>query len=152
MPATITRIAYDKKAHHRKSYVRKDGVKVKATNVKAAHVPKTKIKDRGAPGKGKKVISMKDYRHLGKYGYSLKKVQERRHSALKKAAKKNGYSWAIRRLNAIATLFKNTEPKLSHKAIRDIKFMQKHKKELNAKTEISRVSTRQPGKYIKRNL
>lgn len=54
----VHRRGYVRRAHMRRSYRRKDGTLVKATKVKETRVPPTtyKITDRGAPGRGKKVI------------------------------------------------------------------------------------------------
>jgi hypothetical protein len=54
----VQRKGYHRKGYHRKAYTRKNGTKVKAANVKACYVPPSTylIKDRGAPGRGKKVL------------------------------------------------------------------------------------------------
>lgn len=65
---------------------------------------------------------------LGKYGYSdiKHKSTRARHSALAKAVKSLGPTDVIRRLNAIATLQKNTQPSLSRKMRSDQRWISKH--------------------------
>ena len=119
----ITRSGYTRKAYTRKAYTRSDGTKVKATKVPETYVPPTKITDRGAPGKGKKIIDMTDSKHLGKFGFSLHKSAQERHMSEDRAVGTNGYSWTIKRLNAVKILHKNTNPGYSQKLDSDIKYL-----------------------------
>jgi hypothetical protein len=90
---------------HRKSYVRSDGTRVKATSFK--------IKNRGKPGKGSKIFKLKKG-GLSKYGYSSKSPISIRHQALSIAISKGVPSLTLsRRIGALATLLKRTNPQLS---------------------------------------
>lgn len=110
-----------REGYKRKAYTRSDGTKVKAT-----YVPPAKITDRGAPGKGPKLIDMKDDRHLHTYGYSFGKSAADRHHALDKASKTQGSTFVIRRLNALRTLHKTTDPGIARKASEDMTYVRSH--------------------------
>jgi hypothetical protein len=84
---------------------------------------------------------MKDDRHLSASGYSLSGSAHDRHLALEKVAQKHGYPFTVRRVNAIATLLKNTKPAASGKARSDVRYLQKVRRELGAKT---------PGRKLKK--
>jgi hypothetical protein len=98
-----------REGYKRKAYTRSDGTRVKAT-----YVPPTCIKDKGKPGKGKKLFTL-EKGTLSKFGYSLDKKAEVRRKALDKAVKEIGYLPVIRKLNAVAILQKNTNPVNSRK-------------------------------------
>ena len=120
---------YVRKSYHRKAYTRKDGTRVPASDVKSSfvhHVYSTKPK----------IIPMADDRHLRKLGYSLKKDAHTRHIALEKSAAKHGYSFTVKRVNALGTLFKTTHPELSKKARSDVKYLQKYRGELGSLTTL----------------
>jgi hypothetical protein len=74
------------------------------------------------------MIPLKDYRHFRTFGYSFSKKSSDRHAALKKAAKKYGKTWTIKRLTALA----NVRPKLKKytkiidKARSDVAYVQKY--------------------------
>jgi len=123
----IERSGYTRKSHHRKGYVNSHGTRVKPTTVKKTVVPATMIKDQGKPGKGKRLIDMEDYRHLSKYGYDLSKTTSQRHSALNKAQKDNGYSWTVKRVNAVSVLQKNSNPENYSKLRSDLAYVQSHR-------------------------
>lgn len=93
----------------RKSYVLKSGKRVKSKC----------IDDKGNLGKGKKLFDL-DKNGLGKFGYDdvVNLSIRQRHIALKKALKVLKPLSVFRRLIAIATLNKNTNPKIS-KIFRD---------------------------------
>lgn len=102
-----------RKAYQRAAYKRSDGTRVKATKVPAAC-----IKDRGLPGKTKKnIIGPLKKDILGKYGYEDidEKSDLSRHRALGKAhrSKKESDLSVYRRLIALSTLNKRTNPKVS---------------------------------------
>ena len=95
----------------RKAYVRQDGTKVSAVC----------IMDRGKPGRGKKLWTVRKD-GLRKFGYSLKKSDKERQAALRRAVKgtpgkvMNGRRYSskgliILRLGAIRNYMKN-EPKM----------------------------------------
>lgn len=87
----------------REGYTRKDGV----------HVAPTLIEDRGLPGKGPKLIPKLRQGTLRRHGYDSKASKAERHAALRRAAEAEGPTVVIRKLNVVATLNKNTNPKLS---------------------------------------
>jgi len=79
--------------------------------------------------KSKKVIiKLDDKDYLKKFGYSTKLGKEDRHKVLLKAVEKYGYSSVIKRLVALRTLTKNTQPIKSNKYNNDIIGLQKWKK------------------------
>ena len=109
----IVRDAYSRKAHSRRSRSGKS-LKIKPRNVSASC-----IKDRGNPGKGPRLIPKLAKGTLGKFGYAKDKPLSVRMKALIKASKTDpgGALSVYRRLIAIATLLKNTDPE-SHKRFR----------------------------------
>lgn len=89
----------------RKSYVRSDGTRVKATSYTT--------KNRGRRGRGPKLFKLKKG-GLSRYGYDTKKPISMRHKALSKAISRGISSLTLsRRIGALATLLKRTNPKLS---------------------------------------
>ena len=89
----------------RRSYVRRDGTRVKASSFS--------IKNRGAPGRGKKLFTLKKG-GLSMYGYKPTSSVSQRHSALSYAISRGVPELTLsHRLGALATLFKRTNPKLS---------------------------------------
>lgn len=101
----------------RDAYTRKDGV----------HVPATCIQDRGLPGKGVKLFTVKKG-GLTKYGYKLDKTTTERQKALGKARKTMPYARLIRKLNAIRILHKHTNPTYSKKLKQDMDWLKKTRK------------------------
>lgn len=99
---TVHRVKYTKKKYYRKGYTRKDGTKVSGAWVQKTKVPATtfKIKDVGAPGRGKKKIVIKRKGALGVVGYSTSKSTSERRRALRRAVKKYGKDSVWRMLNA----------------------------------------------------
>jgi len=63
--------------------------------------------DLGKPGKGPKLIVIKERGALRKHGYSIKKSAAARHRALEKAIKEYGALSVFRKLKAMETLRKN---------------------------------------------
>jgi hypothetical protein len=98
----------------RKAYKTKRGVTVRSSC----------IKDRGLPGKGKRLFTLKKG-ELGKYGYSLKQDREKRRVALNKARKELSHATLVRKINALAILMKNTRPDYSRRARADVKWLGK---------------------------
>ena len=98
----------------RKAYKTKRGVTVRSSC----------IKDRGLPGKGKRLFTLKKG-ELGKYGYSLKQAREKRRVALNKARKELSHATLVRKINALAILMKNTHPDYSRRARADVKWLGK---------------------------
>lgn len=79
----------------RKGYRRSDGT----------YVPPSCIIDRGAPGKGPKVVPITHEGKLGGPGY-LKKSDRTRHGLLNKCVKKHGYRSCLGSINALGVLGK----------------------------------------------
>ena len=102
---------------HRKGYTNKRGVTVRSSC----------IKDRGLPGKGKRLFTLKKG-ELGKHGYSLKQAREKRRVALNKARKELSHATLVRKINALAILMKNTHPDYSRRARADVKWLGKTRK------------------------
>ena len=98
----------------RKAYKTKRGVTVRSSC----------IKDRGLPGKGKRLFTLKKG-ELGKYGYSLKQAREKRRVALNKARKELSHATLVRKINALSILMKNTHPDYSRRARADVKWLGK---------------------------
>ena len=76
----------------------------------------------------KVIIKLDDKDYLKKFGYSTKLGKEDRHKVLLKAVAKYGYSSVVKRLVALRTLTKNTQPIKSNKYNNDIIGLQKWKK------------------------
>ena len=109
------KIIVHRKGYHRKAYTRKDG-----THVKATYVPPStyKIKDRGAPGHGKKYFDIKKGK-LAPYSTSL--PERERHEILRKKIRRYGALSVFRALNAQVVLRKreNSKAKRIFKEDRD---------------------------------
>lgn len=105
------------------SYTKKSGTRVK---VKASCI---KEKGRRGPTRGgsvkRRVIKISHPGSLKDLGYNLSESSSKRDFALKKILKSYGFASSIRKLNAIATLFKNTEPKYYTKLQRDMNYIRK---------------------------
>ena len=76
----------------------------------------------------KVIIKLDDKDYLKKFGYSTKLGKDDRHKVLLKAVAKYGYSSVVKRLVALRTLTKNTQPIKSNKYNNDIIGLQKWKK------------------------
>ena len=81
------------------------------------------ITDRGKPGKGKRLFSLKKGA-LGKYGYKIKESPKKRHTALRKAVSSLGYSNVMKKVNALGVLMRNTEPAYAREITDDKDFIQ----------------------------
>ena len=90
----------------RKGYTTKAGTRVKSASFK--------VEDRGKPGRGEKVITIKRKGILGT-GFMSKPVVEQ-HRILKTSTQKYGEKSTQGRLQALATFNKNVNPKVSKKA------------------------------------
>ncbi len=95
----------------RKSYVRADGTRVKATSYRS--------KDLGKKGRGPKLFKLKKG-GLSKYGYSTSASVASRHLALSRAISRGVPGLTLsRRIGALATLLKRTNPMLSKRLRRN---------------------------------
>ena len=72
---------------------------------------KYRRQDLGKPGKGPKLIFIKEKGALRKHGYSVKKSEAARHRALASAIKEHGALSVYRKLNAQYVFRKNYDPK-----------------------------------------
>lgn len=99
----------------RVGYTRKDRTKVEPVC----------IKDMGKPGKGPALIKGLNKGELKKYGYeNVKNMTEKsRHTALNKAVKEYGRLSVMRKLRAVATLKKNTDPKGAKIHLKDYRYL-----------------------------
>lgn len=108
-----------RKSYTRKAYIRKNGTRVKRTRV-----PASRIKDRGLPGKGKKLFSLKKGT-LTQYGYDSTASAKSRRRSLRKAVKKYGALSISKKLNAVSVLTKRTAPGKSKTFKSDQKWVSK---------------------------
>jgi len=104
---------------------RSDGVYVKGSYVKPIC-----IKDKGAPGKGKKIINKNVHEGLmTQFGYNLEENATKRQNALKKAIKKYGSLKILKRIVYLRTLRKANKNSLNYRKLdSDVKFIQKLRK------------------------
>lgn len=92
---------------HRKSYTRSDGTRVKSSTFS--------IKNRGRKGRGPKLFKLKKG-GLSQYGYKPKSTISQRHFILSRAISKGISTLTLsKRVGALATLLKRTNPNLSKK-------------------------------------
>lgn len=124
MPRTIVRKSYVRKAHKRKAYTRKDGTRIKAAHVKKTHVPSSRIRDRGASGKGPAVLPKLE---KGEFpDYHVKDPKEKRERAIRKMINKPSKKKALKNLRALVVLRTyNKRNKYFKKLNRDVKYAQK---------------------------
>lgn len=98
----------------RKAYIKKSGTRVSAKC----------IKDRGAPGKGRKLFALRRGT-LGKYGYKTSFSDQVRHRALDRAVSGENYAAVVGKLNAVSILQRRTNPRV-YKILRsDMEYLQK---------------------------
>jgi len=69
-------------------------------------------RDIGAPGRGKKIILIREPGELTKHGYSVHKSAKARHAALAKAVREDGASKIWHRLHAQVIYRKRVQPKI----------------------------------------
>jgi len=119
------KLTVTKKGYKRKAFTAKRGkttYRVKAARVKPSRF---KIKDRGAPGRGKKRIPPLKEGKLTKLGYAMTKATTSRRNALSKDVKKRGYMKTKGSVWALVQLFKRTKPSYSKKARADFNWLVK---------------------------
>ncbi len=127
---TVKRKTYRRKAYSRKAYtIHRNGktIHIPATKVKPTYVPATtyKITDRGAPGRGKKLIRIKPGELIG-VGYSTSKPARARRIALAKAVKKYGAARVWHMLHAQVILRKRTGGTAKAIFVRDRNWVKEH--------------------------
>jgi len=106
----VRKLRIDRKAHKRRSYLRNGKI------IKGSYVDRTVYyaKDRGKPGRGKKIIKIKHPGTLGKDFF--KKSEKEQKKILGKIAETKGEKVAGGRMRAIQVLTKRTNPKVSRRA------------------------------------
>ena len=98
------KISVRRKGYTRKAFTKKDGTQVKASRVPGSTFCVT---DRGAPGKGPKVIPPLEPGKLGGPGY-LKKSATERHKILDRCVKREGYRECLGHVQALSVFGKHT--------------------------------------------
>jgi len=119
------KLTIKRKGYTRKAFTAKRGKKryrVRSATVKPGVY---KIRDLGAPGRGKKYIPRLKKGTLKEQGYSLSKSTAARRSALVKDVRKRGYGSTRGSLWALVQLFKRTKPSYSSKAKTDFNWLVK---------------------------
>jgi hypothetical protein len=99
----------------RRAYIKRNGTRV----------AEGCIKDRGLKGKGRRLFTLRRGT-LGKYGYRTKLETDKRRAALRRAVYGESYATVIRKLNAVAILQRNTNPKVYEKLRADMAWVQKN--------------------------
>lgn len=102
---------YTATAHKEEWMVHRDGVVTAHRRKKKWRVKGHYRPDKGAPGRGKKVIPPLKAGTLRQFGYGLDKPERTRHTALRRAVQDLGYATVKRKLVAIRTLRKNAPPR-----------------------------------------
>jgi hypothetical protein len=117
-----------KRRHGRKSNSkRKRPIRSKSKRKSKRRSPRKSSKrrsKRSSKRRSKNVIPPLAKGTLGKYGYSAKISTVKRRAALAKAVKAYGRNTVIRKLNAVKTLQKNKNPKVSSIFSSDMKWIQ----------------------------
>lgn len=88
-------------------------MKTKKSSRKTSVAYRQMVREGYTPGKGPKTIPKLRQGTLRRHGYDSKAPKEERHAALRRAAKAEGPTVVIRKLNVVATLNKNTNPTLA---------------------------------------
>ena len=135
----VHRKGYKKKGYYREPYTRKDGTEVSGAWVGPSEVPPStfKIEDRGAPGRGKKLIKLRKggmVSPAGEYHVTSPASQRRRilKALITKEMRESGKTRdqaelsVYRRLLAMRTLFKNTEPEYARIIDSDMEYFKQH--------------------------
>jgi hypothetical protein len=101
-----------RKAYYRKPYTRKGGTRVAGSSVDSSNF---QIRDRGAPGRGEKVVEIKHPGTLGGAGF-FDKTQKEQHAILGRVVRQKGKPAAMGTLRALQVFNKRTNPKISKEA------------------------------------
>ncbi|MBW2675914.1 MAG: hypothetical protein JRD89_21365 [Deltaproteobacteria bacterium] len=106
MSSSKRKLIVRRRGYLRRAYRRKDGTLVRATRVR----PTTyRIRDRGAPGRGRKIIEIKHPGRLTRLGYRVKAPAATRRRALEKAVKKYGKRSVLGMLHAQSVFRRRTD-------------------------------------------
>lgn len=114
----MTKLRVHKKGYHRKGFTAHRDHHV--YHVKPTTVPASsfEITDRGARGRGAKVVTIKHKGELGGHDFFSKSVHAR-HATYRKLAEKKGEKHVVGQLRAIQVFNKRVNPELSRKAYED---------------------------------
>lgn len=136
---TVHKKGYKRRGYYREPYERKDGTKVAGAWVGPSEVSSStfKIQDRGLPGRGKKLIRLTKGGMVSPAGeYHVTSPAAQRHKVLKSLITKEMRTRdktrdeaelsVYRRLLAMRTLFKNTEPKYARTINADMDYFKKY--------------------------
>jgi hypothetical protein len=136
------RLTVRKKGYTRKGYTAARGGK--KVRVSPARVPSTSftIQDRGAAGRGPKVVPPLGQGSLGGKGFFDKPAGER-HAIERKLARALGEKKVVGKLRAIQVFNKRVNPELSRKALADSKF-------IAASFEGKKIVTRAPRSKVRK--
>lgn len=105
-----------RKAYTRKSYVSRSGSRVRGVSVSSGCIPDRGYRSRLFQLKtGSMGIGPLKKGELRSFGYSADDSEEKRHKALRSASKKYSSLGVLRKLNALSTYNKRTQPE--HSAI-----------------------------------
>jgi hypothetical protein len=142
----VERAGYTRKAHKRKGFtVVRDSkrIRIPPTTVKITKVPLTafKIRDIGAVGRGKRVIKKIRKGLLKQLGYTTKKSDAERQTALRRAYRKYGGVKLFKMLQAQVVLRKRTQPKARAVFVEDRNWV-----EANLMTSAEKVSMTAPAR------
>jgi len=111
-------IKVHKKGYYRKPYTR-DGTRIKGSFVDSSDFH---MKDRGAPGKGEKVVEIKHPGTLGGAGF-FKKSETEQKAILGRVVRNKGEKAAVGTLRALQVFNKRTNPKVSKRAAELAKYV-----------------------------
>ena len=116
-----------KEGYVRNGYTRKNGTKVAQKVVKPTCIKKRGAKQKYVPPPGKKGIPPLKSGELSKHGYSKVKTltESQRRKALKSAVAEYGASMVLKKINALKTLQKRTNPETAEKFGDNLKWIRK---------------------------
>lgn len=103
----------------REGYTRRAYTKSNGTRVRATYVDAVCIEDRGNPGRGPSLIGPLEKGDLTSFGYHLSNSDRSRHIALGRVLEQDDARRVFRKLIALSTLQKNTNPRFSNVAYND---------------------------------
>ena len=108
----MAQLRISRKSYFRKSYTQKGGARVKGGRVKGSTFM---AEDRGAPGRGEKLLEIKHPGALGGAGFFEKSETEQK-EIVSRVAREKGPKVAVGTLRALQVFNKRTNPKISKRA------------------------------------
>lgn len=117
----VGKIRVHKRGYIRRGYRRKDGTWVDKAKVKPTSYL---MEDRGKPGHGKKIITIKDKGSLGGPGFFSRDESYRR-AVERRLVEKDGRRSVAGKLTALYVLQRRTNPRVAEKARSDMKWVNK---------------------------